>query len=32
MDDSGALAAFFKGAELSGAHPTDPMAMMTGLG
>ena len=32
MDDSGALAAFFKGAELSGATPADPMAMMTGLG
>jgi type VI secretion system FHA domain protein len=32
MDDSSALAAFFKGAELSGANPTDPMAMMTGLG
>jgi type VI secretion system FHA domain protein len=26
------LAAFFKGAELSGASPADPMAMMTGLG
>jgi type VI secretion system FHA domain protein len=27
-----ALAAFFKGAELSGAAPADPLAMMTGLG
>jgi type VI secretion system FHA domain protein len=26
------LAAFFKGAELSGASPADPLAMMTGLG
>jgi type VI secretion system FHA domain protein len=32
IDDAGALAAFFKGAELSGATPADPMAMMTGLG
>jgi type VI secretion system FHA domain protein len=31
-DDGGALAAFFKGAELSGASPADPIAMMTGLG
>jgi type VI secretion system FHA domain protein len=31
-DDGGALAAFFKGAELAGATPTDPIAMMTGLG
>jgi type VI secretion system FHA domain protein len=30
--DSGALTAFFKGAELSGANPADPLAMMTGLG
>jgi type VI secretion system FHA domain protein len=26
------LAAFFKGAELQGANPADPQAMMTGLG
>jgi type VI secretion system FHA domain protein len=32
VDDGGALAAFFKGAELGDANPTDPMAMMTGLG
>lgn len=32
MDVGGALAAFFQGAELSGATPADPMAMMTGLG
>ncbi len=32
MDNASALAAFFKGAELSGATPADPMAMMTGLG
>jgi len=31
-DNGAALAAFFKGAELSGASPADPMAMMTGLG
>ena len=31
-DDGGALAAFFKGADLTGATPTDPIAMMTGLG
>jgi len=31
-DDAGALAAFFKGAELQGANPADPQAMMTGLG
>jgi type VI secretion system FHA domain protein len=30
--DGGALAAFFTGAELSGANPADPLAMMTGLG
>ncbi len=32
LDNASALAAFFKGAELSGATPADPMAMMTGLG
>jgi type VI secretion system FHA domain protein len=31
-DNGAALAAFFKGAELSGAAPADPLAMMTGLG
>jgi type VI secretion system FHA domain protein len=31
-DAGAALAAFFKGADLSGASPADPMAMMTGLG
>jgi type VI secretion system FHA domain protein len=31
-DNGAALAAFFKGAELAGASPADPMAMMTGLG
>jgi type VI secretion system FHA domain protein len=31
-DVGGALAAFFKGAELSGTTPADPIAMMTGLG
>jgi type VI secretion system FHA domain protein len=30
--NDGALAAFFKGAELAGATPADPAAMMTGLG
>ncbi len=32
VDNGAALAAFFKGAELSGAAPADPLAMMTGLG
>jgi type VI secretion system FHA domain protein len=32
VDDGGVLAAFFKGAELSGAAPSDPLAMMTSLG
>jgi type VI secretion system FHA domain protein len=32
LDTASALAAFFKGAELSGANPDDPNAMMTGLG
>jgi type VI secretion system FHA domain protein len=31
-DTGGALAAFFKGAELGDASPADPIAMMTGLG
>jgi type VI secretion system FHA domain protein len=31
-DGGAALAAFFRGAELSGASPADPLAMMTGLG
>jgi type VI secretion system FHA domain protein len=31
-DNGAALAAFFKGAELGGAAPADPQAMMTGLG
>lgn len=31
-DHAAALAAFFKGAELSGVSPADPLAMMTGLG
>ena len=30
--ESDALAAFFRGAELSGANPADPLAMMSGLG
>jgi type VI secretion system FHA domain protein len=32
VDDGAALSAFFKGAELNGASPADPLAMMTGLG
>jgi type VI secretion system FHA domain protein len=31
-DNSGMLAAFFKGAELGGATPADPISMMAGLG
>jgi type VI secretion system FHA domain protein len=31
-DNGAAVAAFFKGAELSGATPADPIAMMAGLG
>jgi type VI secretion system FHA domain protein len=31
-DTGDALAAFFKGAQLSGAEPADPLAMMNGLG
>ena len=32
VDNGAALDAFFQGAELSGATPTDPLAMMNGLG
>ncbi len=31
-DDAGAMAAFLKGAALTGVTPADPIAMMTGLG